>query len=228
MAAAVSTPSGAPPVPMTACTPVPDHGRGDAGGEVAVADQPDARARLADLGDQALVARPVEHDDHEVVDLAVERLGDGLQVLLHGGVDVDLAPWRTGPPRACPCRCRGRSGGRPSPTRPARRWRWGRRWRRGSCPRGGRRRCPPRSPPLPTFSPMNSIGASSRSPSPMTMVPSMSTVSMSLRMASTATWSEYFRSPWPMVRAAGDGGVLHHPHELEKEVLAVHFAPWTR
>src|SRR5688572_16910895 len=35
----------------------------------------------------------------------------------------------------------------------------------------------------------------------MTMVPSMSTVSMSLRIASTATWSEYFRSPWPMVRA---------------------------
>src|SRR5687767_1881193 len=57
-------------------------------------------------------------------------------------------------------------------------------------------------PPFPTFSPMNSIGASSRSPSPMTMVPSMSTVSMSLRMASTATWSEYLRSPWPMVRAA--------------------------
>ena len=31
------------------------------------------------------------------------------------------------------------------------------------------------SPPVPTFSPMKSIGASSRSPSPMTMVPSMST-----------------------------------------------------
>src|SRR6185436_3667943 len=57
-------------------------------------------------------------------------------------------------------------------------------------------------PPLPTFSPMNSIGASSRSPSPMTMVPSMSTASISWRMASTATWSAYFRSPWPMVRAA--------------------------
>src|SRR5438128_1778184 len=46
------------------------------------------------------------------------------------------------------------------------------------------------------------MGASSRSPSPMTMVPSMSTLSISLRMASTATWSAYLRSPWPMVRAA--------------------------
>src|SRR5262249_27468102 len=44
--------------------------------------------------------------------------------------------------------------------------------------------------------------ASSRSPSPMTMVPSMSTDSISVRMDSTATWSAYLRSPWPMVRAA--------------------------
>src|SRR6185503_3409640 len=36
----------------------------------------------------------------------------------------------------------------------------------------------------------------------ITMVPSMSTVSISLRMDSTATWSAYLRSPWPMVRAA--------------------------
>src|SRR6185369_12867004 len=33
-------------------------------------------------------------------------------------------------------------------------------------------------------------------------VPSMSTDSISLRIASTATWSAYLRSPWPMVRAA--------------------------
>jgi acetyl-CoA carboxylase biotin carboxyl carrier protein len=39
----------------------------------------------------------------------------------------------------------------------------------------------------PTFSPMYSIGASSRSPSPMTMVPSIGTVSMTARIASTAT-----------------------------------------
>jgi hypothetical protein len=39
---------------------------------------------------------------------------------------------------------------------------------------------------MPTFSPMYSIGASSRSPSPMTIVPSIGTVSSSLRIASTA------------------------------------------
>ena len=47
--------------------------------------------------------------------------------------------------------------------------------RRGWCPRADRRRCRPRrrsrSAPRPTFSPMKSIGASSRSPSPMTIVP---------------------------------------------------------
>ena len=48
---------------------------------------------------------------------------------------------------------------------------------------------------------MYSIGASSRSPSPMTMVPSIGTVSISVRIASTATWSDRCRSPWPIVCA---------------------------
>ena len=38
----------------------------------------------------------------------------------------------------------------------------------------------------PTRSPMNSIGASSRSPSPITTVPSMSSVFNAARIASTA------------------------------------------
>ena len=50
------------------------------------------------------------------------------------------------------------------------------RGRRGSCPRAGRPRCRPRGDPRrvprrPTSSPMYSIGASSRSPSPMTIAP---------------------------------------------------------
>src|SRR6266550_5397736 len=48
---------------------------------------------------------------------------------------------------------------------------------------------------------MYSIGASSRSPSPMTMVPSIGTESISLRIASTATASDLCRSPWPIVVA---------------------------
>src|SRR5436309_10604258 len=45
------------------------------------------------------------------------------------------------------------------------------------------------------------MGASSRSPSPMTIVPRMGTVSITRRIASTATWSACLRSPWPMVWA---------------------------
>src|SRR5215831_13904974 len=36
----------------------------------------------------------------------------------------------------------------------------------------------------------------------MTTRPRIGTESITSRMASTATWSEYLRSPWPMVRAA--------------------------
>src|SRR5713226_3492733 len=60
----------------------------------------------------------------------------------------------------------------------------------------------PTPKPPPTSSPMKSIGASSRSPSPITIRPRIGTESITSRMASTATSSEYFRSPWPIVRAA--------------------------
>jgi hypothetical protein len=59
----------------------------------------------------------------------------------------------------------------------------------------------PSDQPLPTFSPMYSIGASSRSPSPITTVPRMSMWSNERRMASTATWSASFLSPRPISRA---------------------------
>src|SRR5438105_4243893 len=56
--------------------------------------------------------------------------------------------------------------------------------------------------PLPTRSPMYSIGASSFSPSPMTTIPSMSTKPRLRRIESTAAWSA--ASFWlrPMNRAA--------------------------
>src|SRR6516162_3393924 len=58
-------------------------------------------------------------------------------------------------------------------------------------------------PPLPpTCSPMNSMGASSISPSPMTTVPSIGSLLSSRRMASTAAWSAAFSSPRPRSRAA--------------------------
>ncbi|VXB45825.1 exported hypothetical protein [Pseudoclavibacter sp. 8L] len=52
--------------------------------------------------------------------------------------------------------------------------------------------------PLPTCSPLKSIGASSFSPSPMTTTPAKSTVERNLRMASTAAPSAAFLSPRPM------------------------------
>ena len=55
---------------------------------------------------------------------------------------------------------------------------------------------------LPTISPINSIGASSRSPSPITMVPSMGSLLNSRRMASTAAWSAARSLPRPARRAA--------------------------
>ena len=65
------------------------HRGGDAGRQVAVADQADARAGGADVGDQLLVTRPIEHHDRQLVDLAAEAAGDGAQVLAHRRVEVD-------------------------------------------------------------------------------------------------------------------------------------------
>src|SRR5439155_6780618 len=56
--------------------------------------------------------------------------------------------------------------------------------------------------PLPTCSPLKSIGASSFSPSPITTTPSISTVSSISRIASTAAWSAASLSPRPTQRPA--------------------------
>ena len=52
--------------------------------------------------------------------------------------------------------------------------------------------------PVPTSSPIKSMGASSRSPSPMTTTPAMSNIFNCVRMALTAAWSAAFSSPRPM------------------------------
>src|SRR5204863_9547925 len=64
------------------------NGGGDAGGEVAVGDQLDARARFADAHDEIVVALAVEHRDGQLMDVAVERLGHALQVLFDGRGEV--------------------------------------------------------------------------------------------------------------------------------------------
>ena len=59
-AAAASTPSGAPPLTEIDVDAAFRLRGGDDAGDVAVGDQHDARAGLAHLADQLLVARPVE------------------------------------------------------------------------------------------------------------------------------------------------------------------------
>src|ERR1700761_6923719 len=54
------------------------------------------------------------------------------------------------------------------------------------------------NPPCPTFSPMNSMGASSRSPSPITTVPSIGRTLKAARIASTAAWSASCSLPRPI------------------------------
>ena len=108
MAAAVITPSGAPPMPITAWMPVPRT----------AAEMPAERSpsvislmrapALADVGDELRVARPVEHDDGQVAHLALEGVGDVAQVFGHRRVDVGDCRGRSGRPRSCPCRRRAR------------------------------------------------------------------------------------------------------------------------
>src|SRR6184192_1449616 len=53
------------------------------------------------------------------------------------------------------------------------------------------------------------MGASSRSPSPMTTVPRVAIASISLRIDSVATWSACRRSPCPIVRAQATAATSH-------------------
>ena len=79
-------------------------------------------------------------------------------------------------------------------------------------------------PPAPTFSPMYSIGASSISPSPITTVPSMATLSKAVRMASTAAPSASFFLPRPIQREAAMRRGLGDADEFQREVAVGHLA----
>ena len=72
-----------------------DRGR-DCGGDVAVRDQVDAGAGAPDAPDQLIVARPIEHNHGQVLEVVALRGGDALQILFDRPVEVD----RGGGPRA--------------------------------------------------------------------------------------------------------------------------------
>src|SRR6185295_2651776 len=67
------------------------YGGGDAGREVAVRDQTDAGAGGADVRDELLVPRAVEHHDGQIAHPTLEGRGDVPQVLGDRRVDVDPA-----------------------------------------------------------------------------------------------------------------------------------------
>ena len=72
-----------------------NNGRRNAGREIAVANQPDAGSGGADVADQLLVPRSIQHDDHEVLDLTPETSGNRFKVVGRRRVQVDgvLRAW---------------------------------------------------------------------------------------------------------------------------------------
>src|SRR5277367_1631875 len=183
------------------------HGSGNARGKIAVRNQANARADRANVRDELLVPRAVEDHGHQILHVAVVAARDGAQVIFHRRVQINRALRRRphdnflhveigSMQQAAMFAGREHHDG----ARLARRAKIGALSGSTAMSTLGYSRLLSRTA-APTFSPMKSMGASSRSPSPMTMVPSMPTRSISARMASTAAWSEPERSPWPMVRA---------------------------
>src|SRR6267143_144747 len=68
-----------------------DHRRGNPGREVAIANQPDARTRRAYLFNELFVPRPVQYDHHEIFNVAVQPLGNRLQVVGYRCIQVHRA-----------------------------------------------------------------------------------------------------------------------------------------
>src|SRR5215471_2787983 len=64
------------------------HSRRDPGREIAIGDEPDARTRLANVADQLLMSWPVQYDHHEIIHAALEPPRNGLQILLHGRIEI--------------------------------------------------------------------------------------------------------------------------------------------
>ena len=67
------------------------------GRDVAVADQVDARARVAQLGDQVVVAVALEHDDGEIVRLACPSPRRRARTFSVGEASMSIASAASGP-----------------------------------------------------------------------------------------------------------------------------------
>ena len=175
----------------------------DHAGDVAVADQHDARAGLAHLGDQLLVAVAVEDAGDQVRHLALLGLGEVAQVLAdRARRDRPRRRASRRRRRSCPCRCRARAGScRVRPAR-RRRARWGRPWRSAWCLPADRRRCPSA---VRRRRPSRRCRASAPRPFRLRRSPRCRRwrpVSKARRIASTAAPSASFFLPRPIQREA--------------------------
>ena len=87
-AAAASTPSGVPPMPKRMSVPAPGPAGGDGAGDVPVGDEADPGAGGPHLGDEGVVAGPVQDDGGQVAHRPPQGLGERVQVLGRGAPDV--------------------------------------------------------------------------------------------------------------------------------------------
>src|ERR1041384_6293700 len=60
-----------------------DDGRGNAGGEIAVSNQADARSSAADVIDQFFMARAIQHDYHQIGNVAAQTARNSFQVFFY-------------------------------------------------------------------------------------------------------------------------------------------------
>lgn len=65
------------------------HGNGNAGRKIPIGNEPDARARGANLLDQLRVPRPVQHHNDKVLHAAIHATGDLFEIFLDGRIQIE-------------------------------------------------------------------------------------------------------------------------------------------
>ena len=67
------------------------YSSGNPGRQVAIADQPDARAGFANGSDQTLMTRTIQHHHDEIIDIAIQPLGDRFEIIRRRSIQVERA-----------------------------------------------------------------------------------------------------------------------------------------
>ena len=185
-AAAASTPSGAPPVPRTACTSVPAIGTDSEAmrspSSMSLIRAPAARTSLMSFSCRG-------RSRMTMVRSLTSRFSDCAMAFRFSatGRSRSTFPLAGGPTTSFSMYVSGACSKPPGSEMAITATAFGRPLATGFVPSSGSTAmCTSGPSPRPTRSPMNSMGASSRSPSPITTVPLKRASSMLLRIASTA------------------------------------------